>query len=261
MLRRSYRSLEGSYRSAVQARELELPAETRAQLAPMLDEICKEYGAADELTPGEAQLCALRFLEQIGTLRDSGAALPLDDLVKDTTYQTATLTVLTLRYYGLPARYAEGFVLTQETAARTAPGGTVTLTAGNAQAWAEVYQDGIGWMPLALTPGYGTLTDALSSHRTQTGGQTDDGDGRGIRSRRQKPQKKRRKRTRRQEQQPDETGRMPAGNGKTMALAATSWNFSAAVGGTGDPLCALAQKERTPPECGGAATGDHMDGP
>lgn len=105
----------------MQARELELPAETRAQLAPMLDEICKEYGAADELTPGEAQLCALRFLEQIGTLRDSGAALPLDDLVKDTTYQTATLTVLTLRYYGLPARYAEGFVLTQETAARTAP--------------------------------------------------------------------------------------------------------------------------------------------
>lgn len=66
-------------------------------------------------------------------------------------------------------------MLTQETAARTAPGGTVTLTAGNAQAWAEVYQDGIGWMPLALTPGYGTLTDALSSHRTQTGGQTDDG--------------------------------------------------------------------------------------
>lgn len=37
----------------------------------------------------------------------------------------------------------------------------------------------------------------LSSHRTQTGGQTDDGDGRGIRSRRQKPQKKRRKMTRR----------------------------------------------------------------
>ena len=43
-------------------------------------------------------------------------------------------------------------IVTQETAARTAPGGTVTLTAGNAQAWAEVYQDGIGWMPLALPP-------------------------------------------------------------------------------------------------------------
>lgn len=206
---RSYRSLEGSYRSAVQARELELPAETRAQLAPMLDEICKEYGAADELTPGEAQLCALRFLEQIGTLRDSGAALPLDDLVKDTTYQTATLTVLTLRYYGLPARYAEGFVLTQETAARTAPGGTVTLTAGNAQAWAEVYQDGIGWMPLALTPGYGTLTDALSSHRTQTGGQADDGDGPGDALPQAETAEETTEEDTPQEQQPDETGRMP----------------------------------------------------
>ena len=117
--------------------------------------------------------------------------------------------MLTLRYYGLPARYAEGFVLTQETAARTAPGGTVTLTAGNAQAWAEVYQDGIGWMPLALTPGYGTLTDALSSHRTQTGGQTDDGDGPGDTLPQAETAEETTEEDTPQEQQPDETGRMP----------------------------------------------------
>ena len=209
---RSYLSLEGSYRSAVQARELEIPAETRAQLAPVLDEICKEYGAAEDLTPEQAQLCTLRFLEQIGTLRDSGAALPLDDLVKDTTYQTATLAVLALRYYGLPARYAEGFVLTQKAAARTAPGGTVTLTAGDAQAWAEVYQDGIGWIPLALTPGYGELTDAASSHRTQTGGQTGDGDGPGDalpQAEQAEEAADENTQDTPQEQQPDEAGRMP----------------------------------------------------
>ena len=209
---RSYRSLEGSYRSAVQARELEIPEETRAQLAPVLDEICKEYGVAEDLTPEQAQLCTLRFLEQIGTLRDSGAALPLDDLVKATTYQTATLTVLALRYYGLPARYAEGFVLTQEAAARASANEPVTLTADDAQAWAEVYQDGIGWMPLALTPGYGELTDAASSHRTQTGGQTGDGDGPGDAL----PQAEQAEETADentqdtpQEQQPDEAGRTP----------------------------------------------------
>ena len=101
--------------------------------------------------------------------------MPLDELVKDTTYQTATLTVLALRYYGIPARYAEGFVLTQETAARAQAGSAITLTAADAQGWAEVYQDGTGWMPLALTPGYGELTDILSPHQSESASQTGDG--------------------------------------------------------------------------------------
>ena len=167
-----YPSQEGSYRSAVQARALALDDETRVQLAPLLDAACREYGAAKDLTPEQAQLCTLRFLDELETLRDGGTVLPLDKLAKDTTYQTATLTVLALRYYGILARYAEGFVLTQETAARTAPGGTVTLTAGNAQAWAEVYQDGIGWIPMELTPGLGEVPEQ-KPEETQNEGDSD----------------------------------------------------------------------------------------
>ena len=223
----TYLSQEGSYRSAVQARETEIPEETRAQLAPVLDEICREYGTAEELTPEQAQLCTLRFLDQIGTLRDGGTALPLDDLTKDTSYQTATLTVLALRYYGIPARYAEGFVLTQEAAARTAPGGTATLTGADAQAWAEVYQDGIGWMPLALTPGYGALTDALSSHRTQTGGRNGEGEGPGSalpQSETAEEETNEDPQDTPQEQQPSETGRTPQ-------AAETGWPWLAAAAG------------------------------
>lgn len=166
----AYLSAEGSYRAFVQ--EQELPEQTRAQLAAILDELCRDYGSAGSLTPEQAQLCTARFLEQLDALREAGTVLPLDELVKDTTYQTATLTVLALRYYGIPARYAEGFVLTQETAARAQAGSAITLTAADAQGWAEVYQDGTGWMPLALTPGYGELTDILSPHQSETAGQT-----------------------------------------------------------------------------------------
>ena len=91
---------------------MKLPEQTRAQLAPILDELCRDYGAAGSLTPEQAQLCTARFLEQLDALREAGTPLPLDESIKGTTYQTATLTVLALRYYGIPARYAEGFVLT-----------------------------------------------------------------------------------------------------------------------------------------------------
>ena len=170
----AYLSAEGSYRAFVQEQDVTLPAQIRAQLAPILDELCREYGSAGSLTPEQAQLCTARFLEQLDALREAGTVLPLDELVKDTTYQTATLTVLALRYYGIPARYAEGFVLTQETAARAQAGSAITLTAADAQGWAEVYQDGTGWMPLALTPGYGELTDILSPHQSESASQTGD---------------------------------------------------------------------------------------
>ena len=170
----AYLSAEGSYRAFVQEQDVKLPEQARAQLAPILDELCREYGSAGSLTPEQAQLCTARFLEQLDALREAGTVLPLDELVKDTTYQTATLTVLALRYYGIPARYAEGFVLTQETAARAQAGSAITLTAADAQGWAEVYQDGTGWMPLALTPGYGELTDILSPHQSESASQTGD---------------------------------------------------------------------------------------
>ena len=62
----------------------------------------------------------------------------------------ASAAVQALRAHGIPARYAEGYCLSAD---RTAPG-TVTLTGQDAHAWAEVYFDGIGWLPLDVTPGY-----------------------------------------------------------------------------------------------------------
>lgn len=64
--------------------------------------------------------------------------------------QYATATVLALRAHGIPARYAEGYYLSSDASAA----GTVTLTGQDAHAWAEVYFDGVGWLPLDTTPGH-----------------------------------------------------------------------------------------------------------
>lgn len=65
----------------------------------------------------------------------------------------AATAVQALRAYGIPARYAEGYYLpvskTEEDMSEAVP-----LTGENAHAWAEVYFDGIGWLPIDVTPGY-----------------------------------------------------------------------------------------------------------
>lgn len=62
----------------------------------------------------------------------------------------ATAAVEALRSRGIPARYLEGYyVPTQENTEAVR-----SLTGQNAHAWAEVYFDGIGWLPVDVTPGY-----------------------------------------------------------------------------------------------------------
>ncbi len=66
----------------------------------------------------------------------------------------ATAAVLMLRYYGVPARYVEGYFLSAAEAEDYESGETIILTESHAHAWAEYYLDGIGWIPFEVTPGY-----------------------------------------------------------------------------------------------------------
>ena len=65
----------------------------------------------------------------------------------------ASAAVLAYRAAGIPARYAEGYVLTRRQAEKT-EGTRVTLSSRNAQAWVEVYVDGMGWRTVEVTPGF-----------------------------------------------------------------------------------------------------------
>lgn len=155
---KSYLQMESAYREFVYSYALTVPAEFRAQLGAVLDQCCESYGPADSLTKEQAQTAALAFLELC--FDGSGdIALPLTDTADGTTYQYATVAALALRYYGIPARYVEGYTV------KTAENEPTSVDANAAGAWVEVYQDGIGWLPLALTPG---LED-LSAEQTESG--------------------------------------------------------------------------------------------
>ena len=63
----------------------------------------------------------------------------------------ATAAVLAFRQAGIPARYVEGYRASEDV---LEPQATATLTAEDAHAWAEIYVDGFGWVPVEVTPGY-----------------------------------------------------------------------------------------------------------
>lgn len=72
--------------------------------------------------------------------------------------QYASAAVQALRAHGIPARYVEGYYASSTALAGS---GEATLTGRDAHAWAEVYFDGIGWLPIDTTPGYYYDTLAL----------------------------------------------------------------------------------------------------
>ena len=155
---KSYLQMESAYREFVYSYALSVPAEFRAQLGAVLDQCCESYGPENSLTKEQAQTAALAFLELC--FDGSGnIALPLTDTVDGTTYQYATVAALALRYYGIPARYVEGYTV------KAAENEPTSVDASAAGAWVEVFQDGVGWLPLALTPG---LED-LSAEQTESG--------------------------------------------------------------------------------------------
>lgn len=66
----------------------------------------------------------------------------------------ASSAVLMLRYLGVPARYVTGYAAAPVDFNRNADGTySAVILDRQAHAWAEVYLDGIGWMPVEMTPG------------------------------------------------------------------------------------------------------------
>lgn len=70
----------------------------------------------------------------------------------------ASAGVVLARMCGIPARYAEGYIITDSDFENTIPDSegnyVISVKDSRAHAWAEIYIDGLGWIPFEFTPGY-----------------------------------------------------------------------------------------------------------
>lgn len=82
----------------------------------------------------------------------------MSDSNKGSCTHFASAAVLLFRSIGIPARYAEGFVISSSDIAsgEKNPDGSVTVSVpdSSAHAWAEIYIMDYGWIPVEMTPGY-----------------------------------------------------------------------------------------------------------
>lgn len=119
-----YRQAEAAYRQFIADHYLTVPEDAASSLSEYWEQ-------AEGLSSQEAVRKALKLCFPEGAERSP---------------RYATAAVLTLRHFGIPARYAEGYIVPESNES------SIDVDSSCAACWAEVYHDGIGWIPMALTP-------------------------------------------------------------------------------------------------------------
>ena len=86
----------------------------------------------------------------------------------------ATATVLMFRYFGIPARYVEGYLITQDDVKDADDNSTINIPKNNFHCWAEYYQDGVGWIPFETIKSYMDLMGTNDSFTSSLENETND---------------------------------------------------------------------------------------
>lgn len=153
----AYLEAEGNYRTYVYDTYLSLPEKTAGTLAEFLGQ------APAQITSYEAKQRILRCLDETVSYAQNVPQIPSDEdpvsyflkeLGAGNAVHYATAAVMMLRYFGIPARYAEGYLITPDAVAGQSGPVTLTLRGTDVHAWAEYYEDGVGWIPFETTPPY-----------------------------------------------------------------------------------------------------------
>ena len=182
-----YLAQETAYRQTVYDNYLTIPEDTQKTLAALLGK------APASITSYQAKsrvrACLAETVEyDEGADTFTGDADPVSAFLQETgrgsAVQYATAAVMMLRYYGIPARYVEGYLVTPDMVSGKTGETTLTLTADDAHAWAEYYEDGVGWIPFeTATPYLNVMAESdwrwfqPDNDADLTGAQAQDGGG------------------------------------------------------------------------------------
>ena len=152
-----YLTSENAYRDYVYENYLGMPDEARGCI--------ERYMAGLELPDkkivfSDAKLVVNTYLSQVGYAQAPEEAYVSGDFLaylleksgEGNSLHLATAAVMMFRYLGVPARYVEGFRLTQGGMDAAMSRGAVDLLEGKPGAWAEIYRDGVGFVPFEMEP-------------------------------------------------------------------------------------------------------------
>ncbi|OUO80594.1 hypothetical protein B5F53_02430 [Blautia sp. An249] len=155
----SYLEEEPYYNAFVYENYLELPDSTRKLLK-------EELGNNGSSSMGHVNYywaisriqtyleSAVNYTETTGSVPDSGDFLSyfLKEAKGGYSVQYATAAALMFRYYGIPSRYVEGYLITPEDIEGKQAGEEISIPGTNGEAWVEIYVDTLGWVPLEMVP-------------------------------------------------------------------------------------------------------------
>lgn len=171
--------LERNYRSYVYENFLEYPAGQLPELTAFLEE--SGFRRADLY---DSVYDVLTYLQKTATYNLKVESTPRGkDFVEYFLFEShegycahfASAAVLMLRYLGVPARYATGYSVSASEFSGMAGGEYMAVVRDRqAHAWAEVYLDGVGWIPVEVTPGAEAFPDDNTMEQLELTGQLTD---------------------------------------------------------------------------------------
>lgn len=174
-----YLTDESHYNKFVYETYLQLPSNTQKVLQDHLGSYDKKNAAHLDYKSAKEKILdylnkEIKYTEQIQK-RSGNTDFLVDFLdISKSGYSVhyATAATLMFRYYGIPARYVEGYLITPAIAHKANDIGTAILTDNESHAWVEYYQDGIGWIPFETTPPYMDVMEQPESLSSSSSGGT-----------------------------------------------------------------------------------------
>lgn len=186
----SYLQAESVYRSFVQAHYLGLSDNQRALVERLFysDETWDQSLSSESSVVSRVRV----MLRTLASYSEDAASAPagsdevewfLEQSRSGNSALFASAAVLAFRDQNIPARYVEGYLVQSDDWQESSQEdrGGYQATALSAHAWVEIYREGVGWVPVEVTPGFysdpvevGTIIDVSSVQGVSQGDENTD---------------------------------------------------------------------------------------